>query len=74
VVGFSSIPVVAAYLIAMACLCLHLSHGVWSLMQTIGINRPNWECALRKVAIGYAVIICAGFVSIPLGVLFHIVK
>ena len=74
VVGFSSLPVVAVYLIAMACLCLHLSHGVWSLMQTIGINRPNWECALRRLAILYGVAVCGGFISIPLGVLFHIVK
>jgi len=55
VIGFSSLPVVAAYLIAMGCLCLHLSHGVWSLLQTIGANRPNWECALRRLAILYGV-------------------
>ncbi|HLY74090.1 MAG TPA: succinate dehydrogenase cytochrome b subunit [Planctomycetota bacterium] len=74
VIGFSSLPVVAAYVIAMGCLCLHLSHGVWSLMQTIGVNRPNWECALRRLAIVYGIAVCGGFVSIPLAVLLHIVK
>jgi len=74
VVGFSSLPVVAVYLLAMTCLCLHLSHGVWSLLQTLGINRPNWERALRRLAILYGVAVCAGFISIPLAVLFHIVK
>jgi len=74
VIGFSSLPVVAAYLIAMGCLCLHLSHGVWSLLQTIGVNRPNWECALRRLAILYGVGVCAGFISIPLAVLFKIVQ
>jgi succinate dehydrogenase / fumarate reductase cytochrome b subunit len=74
VIGFSSLPVVAVYLVSMACLCLHLSHGVWSMMQTIGVNRPNWECALRRVAILYGVAVCAGFISIPLAVLFKIVK
>lgn len=74
VIGFSSLPVVAVYLISMACLCLHLAHGVWSLTQTIGVNRPNWECALRRLAVLYGVAITAGFISIPLAVLFKIVK
>jgi succinate dehydrogenase / fumarate reductase cytochrome b subunit len=74
VIGFSSIPVVVVYLISMACLCLHLSHGVWSMTQTLGINRPNWEGALRKVAILYGVAITVGFISIPLAVLFKIVQ
>lgn len=74
VVGFSSLPVAAAYIIAMVCLGLHLSHGVWSLLQTLGVNRPNWECALRRLAILFGVAVCGGFISIPLAVLLGLVK
>src|SRR5260221_5093453 len=60
VIGFSSKPVALAYIIAMFCLGLHLSHGVWSMLQTIGVNRPNWECALRRLAILFGVAVCGG--------------
>ena len=71
--GFSSAPVALVYIIAMASLALHLSHGVWSLMQTLGVNRPNWEKTLRKLAILFGVGVGAGFVSIPVAVLLKIV-
>ncbi|HLY09136.1 MAG TPA: succinate dehydrogenase cytochrome b subunit [Planctomycetota bacterium] len=71
--GFSHAPVAIAYILAMLCLGLHLSHGVWSLLQTVGVNRPNWECALRRGAILFGVAVCGGFISIPLAVLFHFV-
>jgi succinate dehydrogenase / fumarate reductase cytochrome b subunit len=74
VTGFRSVPVVAAYLIAMACLCLHLRHGVWSALQTLGVNRPNWEKGLRCLATCVATAVFLGFVSIPIAVQFGLLK
>jgi succinate dehydrogenase / fumarate reductase cytochrome b subunit len=74
VIGFSYPAVAIVYIIAMLALGLHLSHGVWSMLQTIGVNRPNWECALRRLAILFAVAVCGGFISIPVAVLLGIVK
>ena len=31
-------PVSVFYIIAMAALCLHLDHGIWSMLQTLGWN------------------------------------
>lgn len=31
------------YLLAFAALGLHLSHGFWSLLQTVGINHPRYN-------------------------------
>lgn len=73
VTGFLRWPVSAAYVVAMLALSLHLSHGVWSMLQTTGINNPRWECALRRVAWVFAAVVTAGFVSIPLAVLFGVV-
>ena len=73
VVGFRSWPVALAYLLAMAALGLHLSHGLWSLTQTLGVNRPHWEPCLRKVAVVVAALLIAGFIAVPLGVLTRIV-
>ena len=62
------------YILGMLAIALHLSHGLWSMLQTIGVNRPNWEPALRKVALLAAVLICGGFIAVPVAVLFGIVK
>ncbi|HVE39990.1 MAG TPA: succinate dehydrogenase cytochrome b subunit [Planctomycetota bacterium] len=61
------------YIAAMLAIALHLSHGIWSMLQTIGVNRPNWECALRSFAIFCAVIICGGFIAVPVAVLLGLV-
>jgi succinate dehydrogenase / fumarate reductase cytochrome b subunit len=74
VIGFSYPAVAGAYIISMLALGIHLSHGVWSMLQTIGVNRPNWECALRRLAILFGVAVCGGFISIPVAVLLGIVK
>jgi succinate dehydrogenase / fumarate reductase cytochrome b subunit len=74
VVGFQSVPASLIYIVAMLAIALHLSHGLWSMLQTIGVNRPNWECALRCIAVVCAVIICGGFIAVPVSVLFGIVK
>jgi succinate dehydrogenase / fumarate reductase cytochrome b subunit len=71
--GFQRPVASLIYIAAMLAIALHLSHGVWSMLQTIGINRPNWEPALRCAAIILAVVICGGFIAVPVAVLFGIV-
>ena len=43
VAGFSRWPVSAFYIVAMLALGLHLYHGVWSLLQTLGAQPPALE-------------------------------
>lgn len=64
----------ALYIVGMLAIALHLSHGLWSMLQTVGVNRPNWEPTLRKIALLAAVIICGGFIAVPVSILFGIVK
>ena len=40
VYGFQQWPVAVAYLVAMALLCLHLNHGIYSMFQTLGLCAP----------------------------------
>jgi succinate dehydrogenase / fumarate reductase cytochrome b subunit len=57
------------YIVAMAALCLHLDHGIWSGLQTLGwVNQDNTK-GVRTVSRIVAVIIFAGFVSVPVSVL-----
>jgi succinate dehydrogenase / fumarate reductase cytochrome b subunit len=73
VAGFTLVPV-TVYTLALVLLGLHLAHGLWSVLQTLGINRPNWEPALRKLAMVVAVLIIGGFLSIPFGVIFGMIR
>jgi succinate dehydrogenase / fumarate reductase cytochrome b subunit len=66
-----SVPLVTAfYLVAMVALGLHLHHGIWSAFQTLGVNHPHLDPVRRAVAIAVAVLVWAGFSSIPLAVAF----
>jgi succinate dehydrogenase / fumarate reductase cytochrome b subunit len=69
VAGFSNVPIALFYIIAMGALCLHLDHGIWSMLQTLGwVNLDNTK-SLRTVSRILALIIFAGFISVPISVL-----
>jgi len=74
VLGFQRWPVGLTYILAMLALGLHLSHGLWSMLQTVGVNRPHLEPALRKISIAVAALLIAGFIAVPVAVLAEIVK
>lgn len=69
VAGFSSVPVSAFYIIAMGLLCSHLSHGVASMFQTLGLATDRTRPALTVVSRAFAAIIFVGNCSIPVAVL-----
>ena len=64
--------VVAIYVLAMGVLLLHLYHGSWSLFQTLGIESPGWNPYIRTLAKLLSIVIAFGFMSVPLGVYFHV--
>src|SRR5262249_53972084 len=69
VAGFSVWYVALFYVLAMACLCLHLSHGIWSMLQTLGWNNARTTWALQALSRGVALVVFAGFISVPVAVL-----
>ncbi|MCL4524395.1 MAG: succinate dehydrogenase cytochrome b subunit [Acidobacteria bacterium] len=74
VAGLSYAPVAAFYIVAMACLALHVFHGVWSLFQSLGISQPRYESTARRVATLFTIAVVGGFVIIPIAVLAGILK
>ena len=54
------------YIASMAALGLHISHGLWSLFQSLGLNHPKYNAALRYGALLLTVILCAIYIFIPL--------
>ena len=69
VAAFSVWYVSLLYIVAMAALCLHLDHGVWSMFQTLGLNNARMSPALRVLSRVVAVLVFAGFISVPVAVL-----
>ncbi len=69
IAGFSWFPASAFYIIAMALLCSHLSHGVSSMFQTLGLNTDKTAPFYHKLGWAYALLILVGNCSIPLAIL-----
>lgn len=69
ILGFQQVPVAVSYMIAMLLLGVHLSHGVSSLFQTLGLNSPKWKPLIRWVGPLFAAVIVIGNLSMPLAVL-----
>jgi succinate dehydrogenase / fumarate reductase cytochrome b subunit len=74
VTGFSVWWAAVIYLLAMIPLGLHLYHGVWSMMQTLGINHPRYNHLRRGVAMVIAWLVVLGNISFPIAVLAGVVK
>lgn len=66
--SFRSPGVVVAYVVAMVALGLHLRHGIWSAFQTLGASHPNLERSRIGLAWLVAMVLTAGFLSVPLAV------
>jgi succinate dehydrogenase / fumarate reductase, cytochrome b subunit len=55
----------ALYAAAIVLLGLHLSHGFQSAVQTMGLSNQRWRRRWVTIGNAYALIIAAGFVSLP---------
>lgn len=74
VAGFSQPAVAIFYIVSMILLCLHLSHGISSVFQTLGLRNERWRARLDLIAVIYGWVIALGFTSIPLAVLIGQLK
>jgi succinate dehydrogenase / fumarate reductase, cytochrome b subunit len=62
-------PVALAYIVANVALGIHLYHGGWSLFQSVGWNNPRFNVWRRYFAVGFAVVVTGGYISVPIAVL-----
>ncbi|WP_030244040.1 succinate dehydrogenase cytochrome b subunit [Streptomyces sp. NRRL S-350] len=62
------------YIVAMLAVGLHVRHGFWSAAQTLGANNARRDRALKLTANGLALVLTAGFLSVPVAVMTGVVK
>ena len=74
VLGYQNPVVSGFYVLAIGLLCLHLSHGVSSMFQSLGLSNRAYEVWFGRLALTFAVVIFLGYCSIPAAVLLGIVK
>jgi len=54
------------YIFSLVALALHLSHGFWSLFQSIGFNHEKYNQLLLKGALVFSILVGTVFILIPL--------
>jgi len=74
VAGFQIWWVALLYLAAMVGLGLHLYHGTWSSIRTLGLTRASGDPLKRRLAAVLAWALYLGFSIVPIAVLAGIVR
>lgn len=74
ILGFRDRWVTGSYVAAMAVLCMHLSHGVQSLFQSLGLNNEKTTPFFIGLSIVIAVVIFVGNTSISLASMLGFLK
>jgi len=72
--GFQNPAVSLFYILAMALLCIHLYHGLWSMLQSLGWVSARRSEAIKKGAAGFAILVCLGFAAVPIAVMAGLVS
>jgi succinate dehydrogenase / fumarate reductase cytochrome b subunit len=68
VAAFAVWPIALFYVVAMGALCLHLYHGIWSMLQTLGWNTARNQTTLKILSRVIAIVVFLGFSSVPVSV------
>lgn len=74
IAAFRTPWVVAFYVVAMLFLLLHLFHGAWSSVRTLGLTKPSRHPLQRRVATVIAVVVWLGFSIVPIAVFLGLVR
>jgi succinate dehydrogenase / fumarate reductase cytochrome b subunit len=64
--GFQSVLPVIIYLVGMAFLFLHVSHGFQSLFQTLGLSNDKSLPVMGTTSKLVGFVLLVGYISIPL--------
>ena len=67
---FSNPMYVVLYVVWLAALWFHLSHGFWSAMQTLGINGKVWFDRWKTIGLVYTTLLMLGFLVVVLAFAF----
>lgn len=62
------------YVLAVLAVGIHVRHGLWSALQSFGRSNARTQHALKGLALGVAVVLSLGFLSVPFSVMTGLVR
>ena len=74
VAAFQVWYIVVVYALAMVALGMHLRHGIWSAVQTLGWSTRARETPIKRTALVIALVVVVGFLAPPVSMFFGLVK
>jgi succinate dehydrogenase / fumarate reductase cytochrome b subunit len=69
-IGFSNPLIALLYIFAQIVLMLHLSHGVASLFQSLGLNSPRTQSTFQALGWLVSLVVGGGNIGIVIAVWF----
>jgi succinate dehydrogenase / fumarate reductase cytochrome b subunit len=74
IAGFTNPIIAVLYIFAQLALMLHLSHGVASLFQSLGLNTPRTQSTFKLLGWAVTLLVGGGNIAIVLAVWFGLLK
>jgi succinate dehydrogenase / fumarate reductase cytochrome b subunit len=74
VTGFQQPIVSIFYLVGVGLLCLHLSHGISAMFQSLGWKKRSYGECLDRASKWVAVLIFLGYSSIPVAIMLRLIQ
>ena len=71
--GFSNPLISGFYILSVGLLCIHMSHGISSMFQSVGLRNRSTAKLLDLAAYGISAIIFLGMAAVPAAVLLNLV-
>jgi succinate dehydrogenase / fumarate reductase cytochrome b subunit len=65
IAGFKSPLIVLFYIVSITLLCSHLSHGIASIFQTLGLRSTKTRVPIKNLGLAVSILLWFGFLSIP---------
>lgn len=62
------------YIISVGLLCIHLSHGLSAMFQSLGFKTKNSEKLINRFAFATGWFLFIGYSSVPISILFKFIK
>jgi len=74
VTGLQVVPVALIYIVAMIALGMHLYHGSWSMLQTLGLNHPRYNHLRFAACTALAAAVVVGNLTFPATILAGLIS
>ena len=74
IVAFRQPAIFVFYVLSTLALGLHLYHGAWSSMRTLGLTRARANPLQRKIPAAIAAVVTLGFLAVPIAIAAGLIR